>query len=170
MKTKITPHEIADMLRPINRKIKNINKGGCGIFAVALCKELLKRGYNAKILSLQSESISIYTKKDYQYSFLAKLRNDHKAKKEPRNGAKGHYMVQIGSYAIDSRGAFKIQKRSFNKYICYDIHIVNILGTIPLADLQYLNKFAWAWNDTFRRTSKGSIEKLIKEQLKKILK
>ena len=169
---KITPQEISDMLFPINRKIKNINNGGCGIFAVALHKELLRHGITSRIVAFEDEAVFHWTRKEYRNSVIPKLRRARLAKRQPDRGAHAHYMVKIGKYAIDSRGCFEIQSNAIGKYITYPPAwcTLDALGTIGVEDMEYLTRFKWAWNDAFRRTSKGSIKKLIQQQLSKILK
>lgn len=171
MTNKVTPHEISDMLFPINRKIKNINKGGCGIFAVALHKELSKYDIESKILCFEDEAVFSWTRKEYSSSVIPKLRRARLNEKEPQRGAHAHYMVKIENYAIDSRGCFKIQRNAIGRYIDYSPCwcVLDVLGTIAVENIEYLTKFKWAWKNEFRRTSKRSIEKLIKQQLHKLL-
>jgi hypothetical protein len=176
MVKKVTPNEIADMLFPINKRIKRINSGGCGIFAVALCRELLKRGIKAKTITFEEHYVNEWDKKEYK-NVLHNLRRSKELKIEPYRGAHSHYMVKVGPYVIDSRGAFKIKsinkKGTLSKRIeytpCFSQELF-LLGTIPVDDLNYLNSMGWAWNDAFRRSSKRFVEQRIKEQLKKLFK
>lgn len=176
---RIHPTEIGDMLYPIHKKVHYINCGGCGIFAVALYKELVKHGFKPKILTLEHTLTSYYDCIDYRYSYLRKLQYARRNNSQPGEGAHSHYMVRLGNYALDSKGSFPIEIKSTKDYdgnmckletVDAGYHY-NVLGTISVIDLEYLIKQDWAWNSTFNRSmdNKRKIAKFIREQLKKIL-
>ena len=166
-----SPYEIGDMLFPINRKIKNINRGGCGVFAAALCSELLKRGYNVKIVALSPWSIGTYQKRQHKH-FNCSLTHSRLNGKEPTMAAHSHYMVKLGKYLIDSRGAFELIKDSTNgsKFVEYgeDFCTYYVIGGVSLPNMQYLNQDSGSWNNSFNRRSIKSVNKYVSEQIRKL--
>jgi len=171
MKPKISPAEISDMLFPINNRIRNINRGGCGIAAVSLHNELVKHGYKPTIVSMNNYKTGLKEIEEYRKEFLPMIRRARKNGFSPARGAHNHYMVRIGNYLLDTRGSFQIQKKKNGLvFIEYAIHNREsfILGKISVEDLTYLNDVSWAWNSSFRRSSIPSVQRLIKTQLSKI--
>lgn len=168
---KITPHEISDMLFPINNRIKWVNNGGCGIVAAALYRELVKYGLKPTIVSLEDDELNTYHIKEYSKEFLPMLNMNRKTGTEPDRGAHAHYMIKLGNYIIDTRGSFKIQKDDKGlKFINYppchcDLYL---LGTISVENLEYLNGIRWAWCSKFRRASAPNVQRLVKQQVAKI--
>ena len=171
MRTKnITTPEIGDMLLPITHKVPYINNGGCGIFASYLYKELVKYGFKPKILTLTSYGVDKDEIRDYKNSYLPNLRYSRKNNRSPNNGAKSHYMVKLGNFALDCSGSFAFQKQKDHTVkIEKREYIYGILGTISIEDLDYLIKMEWAWNYCFERKHSPKIQRLIKKQLAKIL-
>ena len=172
VKTKITPHEISDVLFPINKRIRNVNKGGCGVVAASLYRELINQGIKASIVSLEVRCYGLLPShyiKEYRYGYLPSLRSHRKKQIEPKNGAHAHYMVKVGNFLIDTRGTFLIERNENGlKVVEYGYTELFILGTISIEDLEYLNGVSWAWNTDFRRSSVPSVQRLIKQQLSKI--
>lgn len=167
---KITPSEIGDMLTPITLKVSYINCGGCGIFASFLYKELIKFGFKPKILVFKTWSVDRDDIKEYKNSYLPDIQNSRKNNSNPKNGAKSHYMVKLGNFALDCSGDFPFVRQKdksihIEKYEC----TYALLGTMSIEDLDYLIGIKWAWNPEFNRRHSKRIEKLIKKQLAKIL-
>lgn len=161
--------EIASAIYPIQRKIPSINCGGCGIFAVALAKELTRLGYKVKIITLEQSHYSpVFIKKQFK-SEITNLRYSRKNNKQPKNGGAAHYMVKMGNYAIDCNGEFLIYTHNNIKVVEKGYIDYIVAGTISIDDLEYLNGFSWAWNDTFPRRKYGEeIKRLVKKYIQKL--
>lgn len=169
--SKITPHEISDVLYPINSRIKWVNNGACGIVAAALYRELVKHGLKPTIVALEDDKLNTYHLNEYSKEFLPMLSMNRKTGTDPDRGAHAHYMVKIGTNLIDTRGTFKILKDDKGlKYIDYEpVHCdLYILGTISVENLEYLNGIKWAWCSKFRRSSSSKVKRLVKQQVAKI--
>lgn len=158
------------MLFPINKKIAWLNYGGCGIFAVALYKELMDHGYKPSIVILQSFYPSETYIKKLRYKDIPELRNCRIKGIEPNDGAHSHYGVKIGSYIIDSKGAYKMykEKRGLSFINWKPWEMLYVCGSIPVAELDYLNGFGWCWNSRFKRSYKSRIETFINKQINKL--
>jgi hypothetical protein len=148
-----TPLKIVKALfneyKDINTSVKNINWGGCGIFAEQLYKTLLKLGIETKLAVITNDA--------------RQLKRRIKNKPYKNEPLVQHVVVRLGKKLIDSEGIYN-KPKDINFY--YD----NEIAPIPLAVLSKWNKKADFWKDYFNRKDIKTIKTKLAESRKKVKK
>lgn len=161
--------KIVKKLRPVNKQISNLNYGGCGVFAVALAKQLISLGFDAKIIGLEfSDSWAIdHAKKNYAHN-CEKLHygrvNNIKAN-DVGVETNNHYCVQVEDIYLDSTG-YSLQDENGELYLTQEY--CTIIGEVDLIDFEYISMVKNPknlWNNDYDRTQNKEVISLINSLL-----
>lgn len=158
----------------LNERIKYIDSGGCGVFAVFLAKLLRRHGYDARIIALNRYKhwSSIYDEDDNTVT-NHNMSIKHAMKKSNYvDVTKSHYVVRVGNFYIDNWDIVKTkgQVLHMKKEFKSKWHFKILLGNVPIPYLAYLNEQEDAWNSLYDRRNNRKLELFLKQHLSPILK
>ncbi len=137
----------------INNEIRNLNQGGCGIFAEHLYFTLKKMGYKPRLILLTRDKeqlrkfVKLNTTDCSDFYFLSI----------------GHVVVSINGKLIDSRGIHDTVEECWSS-LYYEYKTL----PVKLALLQKWNKDEHFWNSSFDRRNIKTIEKKLANCYKKL--
>ena len=172
-------HKINKALLPISKKIHHINQGGCGAYAVLLADELIKYGFDAKIIELspaEPDLLNIlngyspdYYKKEYP-NVLHALNTCRVNHTSPNNlDLGGHICVQVGDFYFDSTAVVTATNNTIElpltsggteKFI--------LIGELPEKDIHYAaidNRGVSTWNSTYNADNNSCLKDEIAKAL-----
>lgn len=145
------------LIEPINREVKFLNHGGCGIFAELFAKMLIELGFeNISIVGVETTSYIASKVKGKHKRNVSNIRearecNLTKIDNDDYIEIYNHYMVKCGMYYFDSEGKNRIYKGKIaGKEDGWPITYYPI-GQMGLEELEYLNYNVTGWNHTFKR-------------------
>jgi hypothetical protein len=144
---------IHKLLLPINKKVKDINWGGCGIFAKAFANMMIELGFKPTIMGVYCNNRPEMTHR----SNLKNIRQNRTKAYSEEVEIYDHYVVQIGKFYFDSE--------FYN--ICCDGVIEGIeegknidyypIGKMDVDDLSYLiNNNTSSWNCRYKKHKENS--------------
>ena len=143
----IAPRLLVNNYQNINETVRNINRGGCGIFAEKLYNILLKFGNKPKLLVITTDAEGLKTRISGETSM---------------GGALEHIVVQVGKYYYDSQGRY-------TNHLKIGTYGKTDLVELPLDVLVKWNAQSWRWNDCFNRRSIKTIETKLNNVYKKVV-
>lgn len=143
----------------VNKKVKCLNKGGCGIFAVALYDILIELGYKPQIVVITNDREAMRCRVH---------RIDHK-----KYASVQHMVVKVGKYYVDSTG-FNTDCCIFAKpYVGrvdgYGKPIFELFAQMPIKVARQWNENPHQWNSRFRRMHIPTVQELVKNSKKKLI-
>jgi len=138
--------ELLPRLSRIDREVKNVNCGGCGIVAEAVYKFLRARGRKPRLVVYLED----LDDKRILKTFIQNNRYDA--------DIAVHVVVKYGRYLIDSRGFISSREASLDQATC--------TTPVPLEFLEKWNQNEHGWNSRFKRHVYGQvIRKILLENL-----
>lgn len=153
--------ELVDLIKEINWQVKNeipkINQGGCGVFASKLYKELVKLGYQPKILILDGKYDDFSQKKETLNNRINKLPINGKLK----HTSFAHCCLEVGGLVFDG-------KEVGQKFLDSWIYRYPIRGNYTIEELDLALKVG-SWNSSYSRRKKNpTLNKIIKKSIKQV--
>lgn len=143
-------HKLYNEYKDINEKVRNINLGGCGIFAEKLYLILCELGYKPK-LGVITDNIRLMN---------MRIRGEILWNE---NATVRHVVVILDGRLMDSEGIYNtVHDTSYRK--------PKLCKRVPLKKLQEWNADIWMWNDDFNRGQVKTIDKTLKKVYKKVKK
>jgi hypothetical protein len=135
-----------DELKKINRKIRNINYGGCGVMAVMIYDKLKLLGYKPKICVMVYNIANFSKSMDMYYKHGLEYYVDNRTEGLP------HIVVKANGYYIDSSGAYSNyhEINSMAEYLYEDVDVEFIRECCDVVDI---------WNNVFDRNKISIIQK-----------
>ena len=157
---------LEDELSKINKSVKFIDCGGCGIFASYLYHALREKGLKPKIHMVTNPNASML-------KINSTLKNNKKVDENKFNTREvarldwTHFMIKLDGYLIDNNGVFeKIEKHT-------DIHYIRCKisrATVSIEILDSLNyDFILWWNNTYKRKNNMVLKNKIKKMVKNLV-
>ena len=149
---------VLSKLSVINQKYSNINRGGCGVFALYLSKELDKRNIKHDILWIGDDyhNAEKVIRNTFQSNSNVTLEDFSD------NGIfLSHVMVKIGKKFIDSEGVYKGFDNTRWSHR-------RVLSKMSNKELFKLVDSSHGWNDTFQRKLIPKIKKDIKKVMENL--
>ncbi len=144
--------------KEISIKIPEVNRGGCGVFALKMVKELKKLGYNPNIVILTNWMEDYGDKKDTLNNLLNKIPVGSLEKKDT---SFSHCCVEIGGLYFD---AHYVGLDFLRKWEDYE---VNINNTYTIEEMEVALKVG-GWNGAYNRRKRNpTLNSIIKKSISK---
>lgn len=138
----------------INRKVPNLNRGGCGVFAVYFAEIMQSYGFNAKIIQICEHEAGFFSYDTDYYKDHFKEKNSivHNAvvNHKPIDGEEvaigAHYCVQIDDFYFDSNKVSILKNNEIALAYKYDI-----VGEVSVKDMEYvsIDSRGNIWNEMY---------------------
>lgn len=162
---------ITRKLHPLNKQIKLLNYGGCGIVAMYLHATLYLLGFKPKIICLElfdsiedGDGMSSKEENEQNNELIKRSKEDENLVYDIQTC--NHYAVKIGSFIIDSTGIGKI---FYHKYFGRGIELggyeYKIVGEIEFDDLAHMNQYPRLWCSGYNRRNNDKVRSFIKRHV-----
>ena len=159
-------NELTEELTKVNKKIMYINNGGCGFFAIALCNELKRIGFRAKILV-------VYKSPHDQKKFKEFLTNNRRVNENTNVALSSmvysswtHFMVKCKGKIIDSTGVYN--KLTDTQY--FDYRLTKHSLSPDILSVFCGDEFRDNWNRVYNRDDNSLLNNEVKEIANKMQK
>lgn len=166
--TALMSKKINSKIKPINEQLIGINCGGCGVFACYLAERLRVAGYDPKVIELRDINRELRSvdelKANNKNMHTAAIR--HMSPNDCNVTADSHYCVNVNGYYFDSCVVTKATNN--NTVIMYDDDEYNIIGEVPLKDMEYFsieNRGTGLWNNMYDTELTPKIKAFIDKEL-----
>lgn len=136
------------LLKQVKRQIKNVNSGGCGIFAFYLSGFLAQKGYPCQIICLDMQLNRYHS--EYESNRLAIANRDQKS-----SFVYDHFGIKLGDFFIDAN--FLIKTKDLPSAYNY----FKPLGTMSRNDLKFLISFEDKWHQSYDRSQNQLMKRLL---------
>jgi hypothetical protein len=154
-------NELFKRYKDINEKVKNINKGGCGVFAEHLYKTLRKLGAYPEL--------AVITNSVQGMGQRIKVWKEHGKDKWElyrKYAIVDHIVVIVGDVLVDSEGLYlKLSDHPDRSY-----HGQKLYKKLDINTLEKWNSVGTFWNDDFDRDNERLIEAKLEACYKKVKK
>lgn len=155
-------NDIIDFLchyvRTVKRAIPDINKGGCGIFTIALYNELVAMRLKPEIVAV-IECADVITEK--QNREINKCVSMYELAKR-KNYECSHFAIKLNGFYIDAQGVYETPQKMMN----FEIRRFALTNIKPEV-LKKFNKNPKGWNDTYDRKDNPKVEAIVKKMIEK---
>lgn len=151
--------ELVDLILLLNKeisvKIPQINKGGCGVFAFKMAKELKKLGYSPNIMIIDYGTTTFNNRKATLNRVINKERVDRDAK---RNTSFVHCCVEVGGLYFDG---LKVGLDLIERWDNY-----TFTGNYSLEEMELALRVG-GWNSSYdRKKNNPKLDRIIRKSVK----
>ena len=152
--------QLVENYQDINQKVRNLNRGGCGVFAENLYHTLIKMGYEPEL--------GVITKNKIGMDRILTNKSEFNKKGMYFGGQRAtvdHVVVILNGKLIDSRGIWNNANECWKTIYCKNYKLSSLLSIEMLYEW---NRDEYFWNYKFDRRNIKTIENKLKNCYKKI--
>lgn len=165
--------QIIDKVSLVNDVVPNLNRGGCGIFALALAEALTAKGIHTELMIISPDGTPTG---DTGTQIINELYNEHKTNNSKFTVHSLHqYDIQLhhvlvkatvenGSVLLDSEGVYESLNETESWSHCEFEAVLNIETFRPLAESEE------GWNSMYNRMMNAKVYNLVNRAVNSVIK